>query len=365
MKMGLSKLILNIALAIVDFLTFFIHTDPKRITFISLTQDHLTSDFLKISNQLEKEGLYDLHYNLIVFKKNIWGDMHYFFNCLKQLIECKKSALVILNDNNYVISTRKPKNTKVLQVWHATGAIKKFGNQIQRQYPIQNYDAVLCSSEFWKDVYMKSFGVRKEQIHCTGLPRIDDLLGKSEKDILQFYKKYPQCKNKKCILYAPTFRGNIIDGLKIHPLNLRTLEETLGDSYIILYKFHPLLGEMHCDAKNAICVNQEDLYTLMHVSDCMISDYSSILLDYSLLQKPMISYTPDLKEYEETIGLNIEYQAEFPGDICKDEKEVIHAIQNLKTYDYKKLNEFRNKYIIHSDSKNTKRVVNLIHECLR
>ena len=360
--MGLSKFILNIALKIVDVLTFFIHTKPNRITFISLTQDHLSSDFLLLYEQLKKSNSYDLHTNLIVFKKNLWGDFLYFLNCLKQLVECKQSELVILNDNNYVISTCKPKHTKVLQIWHATGAIKQFGNQIQRQYPIQNYDAIVCSSAYWKPVYAKAFGVREEQVYSTGMPRVDCLIHKDEQKIHDFYEKYPQCKHKKCILYAPTFRGNIIDGLKIDPLNIKALEQSLGKEYIFLYKFHPLFQDMKCECESAIDVHKEDLYTLMHISDCMISDYSSILLDYSLLKKPMIAYVADLEEYKNTIGLNIDYD-EFPGSICKNEPEVLKAIQTLDAFDFDLLRSFQQKYIVHMDGNNTNRVVQLM-DCM-
>ena len=155
--MGLSKIILNIALKIVDILTFYIHPKKNHITFISLTQSELSSDFKLIDKQLRHENKYDIHYILLMFEKNLWGDFKYFLNCLKQLVEIKKSSLVILNDNNYVISHMKPKNVKVLQIWHACGAVKKFGNQIKRQYPVQNYDYVLCNAEYWKDPYSQAF----------------------------------------------------------------------------------------------------------------------------------------------------------------------------------------------------------------
>ncbi len=99
--------------------------------------------------------------------------------------------------------------------------------------------------------------------------------------------KYPELKDKKLCLYAPTFRGNIIDGLKI-----QSFDFTVKD-YVVLYKFHPLLGDIQCNG--GVNMNKEDLYTLMQVSDCLISDYSSVIFDYSLLNKPMISYIPDVK----------------------------------------------------------------------
>ena len=105
--MSWQKWILNIALSIVDILTFWIKPQKKRITFVSMTMDHYTEDFLLLKNELEKE--YDVHSNLIVFQKNLWGKLGYFFNCLKQEIDFKRSSLVILNDNNYVLSRKKPK----------------------------------------------------------------------------------------------------------------------------------------------------------------------------------------------------------------------------------------------------------------
>lgn len=90
---------------------------------------------------------------------------------------------------------------------------KKFGNQIKRQYPVRNYDYVLCNAEYWKEPYSKAFGVDKDQVLVTGMPRVDTLLNADRTD--EFFLKYPQLKGKKLCLYAPTFRGNIIDGFKI------------------------------------------------------------------------------------------------------------------------------------------------------
>lgn len=360
--MSLQKLILGFSLWLVDVLTFFVKQDPNRITFVSLTQDHLMSDFFLIDEYLKKES-FDVHYNLIVFEKNWMGDLKYFFNCLKQLIDLKKSRLVIINDNNFVISHRKPKKTKVLQVWHACGAIKKFGNEIHRQYPIRNYDAILANAKAWQPIYASSFGVREDQVYVTGMPRLDTLLDwkQQEAKIKEFYCKYPQCKNKKLYLYAPTFRGNIIDGFQIQSIDFKKLEDELTDC-IFLCKFHPLLKEAHVDSTIVVNVNEEDLYTLFGVSDCLISDYSSIFLDYSLLNKPMIAYVDDLESYEQTIGLNVDLRREFPGPVCFDEEQLVESLKHL-TID-PRLKTFQEKYVVYTDGKNTERVVSLIRELM-
>ncbi|MBQ0065648.1 MAG: CDP-glycerol glycerophosphotransferase family protein [Firmicutes bacterium] len=360
--MGLSKKILNIALAIIDVLTFFIHPKKGRILFNSLTQKELSSDFKSIYEALEKEGKYDLRTNLLVFEKNLKGDFLYFLNCLKQLVIMKSCELVILNDNNYIVSMKKPKGVKVLQTWHACGAVKKFGNQIKRQYPVRNYDALLCNAEYWKDSFSEAFGIDSKNIYTTGLPRIDELLTVDKKE--NFYQKFPECRGKKLVLYAPTFRGNIIDGLKVNSFDLERVSKALGEDYKILYKFHPLLKNVVVEGNNLVNTNGEDLYMLMQVSDCMISDYSSIFFDYSLLDKKMIGYTPDYEEYNQTIGYNMDYKKDFAGPVCIDEEELIQAILEEDTYSsQRKL--FQEKFMEHKDGKNTERVVQLINNLMR
>ena len=350
--MGLKKIILNIALQIVNVCTFFLHPKKNRITFISLTQKELTSDFKLIYDGLVQENKYDIHCVLLVFKKNLWGNLKYFLNCLYQLIEIKQSSLVILNDNNYVISHMCPKNVKVMQVWHACGAVKKFGNQIKRQYPINNYDYVLCNAPYWKDCFSEAFHVRKEQVLVTGSARIDTLLNEDKRK--EFYLKYPELRDKKLCLYAPTFRGNIIDGFRIQSFDFTKIKD-----YVLLYKFHPLLGNI--EYPGGINMNHEDLYTLMQVSDCMISDYSSVIFDYSLLCKPMISYIPDIENYKDEIGLNMDYKKDFPGPICTNEDELIDALQS-NDFDLNKTISFQEKYMFYKDGKNTERIIEKISE---
>lgn len=358
--MGLAKKILNIALAVVNVLTFYIRRQPNRITFISLTSDTLTSDFKLMDDMLKESGKYDIHYNLIRFEQNMMGDLKYFFNCLKQLVEMKKSALIILNDNNYIVSTRKPKGCKVLQIWHACGAVKKFGNEIKRQYPINNYDYVLSNADYWKPVYAKSFNVDPNQVITTGMPRLDTLLKNQETD--SFYQKYPECKGKKLLLYAPTFRGNIIDGFKMITPDITKIN--LDPDTLILYKFHPLLGDMKLEGKQCINMNAEDLYTLMNVCDVLISDYSSVFFDWSLLNKPYISYIPDMDNYKETIGLNIDYENDFPGPVCHNEKELSDALYADGSVYLDKRKKFKEKYMKYDDGQNTKRVVQFIEHIL-
>ena len=356
--MSWQKWILNIVLSILDICTFWMKPNPKRITFVSMTMNEYSEDFLLLKEALEQD--YEIDSNLIVFQKNILGKLGYFFNCLKQEIDFKKSSLVILNDNNYVLSRKKPKGCHVLQVWHACGAIKKFGNEINRSYTIENYDSVLCNAQAWKPIYARSFGVDENQIQVTGMPRVDRLL--KGMDTKSFYAKYPQCKGKKLCLYAPTFRGNILEGFQHHSFDIPKVQEQLKD-WTILVKFHPLLEDVELKNTSAINVSKEDLYELMQVSDCLISDYSSVILDYSLLHRPIIGYMNDMDQYQETIGLNID-ASEYPGPICYNEDQLIQTIQKVDSLDIAPVIQFQEKYMVYVDGKNTDRTVQYIHSIL-
>ena len=109
-------------------------------------------------------------------KTSLWMNFLYFLNTIRQIFVINTSALVIISDNNYVISRFKRKGVKVLQVWHAAGAIKKFGNAIHREYPIANYDQVICNGAYWKKPYSEAFNVSEEHVSVTGMPRLDHLL---------------------------------------------------------------------------------------------------------------------------------------------------------------------------------------------
>ena len=249
----------------------------------------------------------------------------------------------------------------MLQIWHGPGAGKKFGNQIKRQYPIQNYDYVICNAEYWKESYKEAFGVSEDHIIVTGLPRMDELVDDEciEKKVNHFYSKYPQCKDKKLYFYAPTFRGNIIDGLIMESMDFNLVD--LEDDEMILCKYHPLMKDVDIQNDKVINVTRENLYELMFVSDVLISDYSSVIFDYTLLNKPMIGFVQDYEKYKETIGFNIDFYNQFPGPICTNEKELNTVLDHPIYID----TTFQSKYVKYKDGKNTQRVVELIEQIMK
>lgn len=364
--MGIQKMILNIILTIESLIISMFKIKKNKVTFISLESEQLTSDFEFIYNQLDLKE-FDVHLCLIKYHKDLWGQFLYFMNCIKQLYLINTSRIVLLHDNNYVVSHFKRKGVIVLQVWHACGAIKKFGNAIEREYPIANYDYVLATSVYWQDAYSQAFSVPRSHVLPIGLPRTDELFDHQWLDDRkkELYQKYPELQNKKVILYAPTFRGNIYKGFTAVPFDALSIIKQLPDDYVLLYKFHPLMGNYQlADDQRIINMNHEDTHALFSISDYLISDYSSIVFDYMILEKNLLFFVPDLDDYSKSLGVFVDLN-DFQCPMCQNEDEIVNAIKN-NLCEVKHMKEIKNVFFNYQDGLSTQRVIDflrgIIHE---
>jgi len=359
--MGLKQTIIHILLS---FLNIFAKRRPvkhNRIAFVTNESDHLTGDLKLIYDMLEKQGTYELVPVLIDYtEKTMKNNFLYMLNCFRQLFVISTSKLVLITDNNYVISNFKREGVTVVQIWHAAGAIKKFGNAIERAYPIAGYDYVIANAPYWKKPYSQAFSVPEDHVEITGMPRLDALCDNTyiRESQAWFYKKHPQLKDKKILLYAPTFRGDLYQGFTSVPFDAQKVLSDLDEDWVILYKYHPLLKGAHLeDSDRVINMNGENTHRLFCVADALVSDYSSIIFDFALLDKPMYFFVPDFDQYFTERGLFVDYEKVMPGAIVHDERELALAVCANRDYD---IQAFRDMFMTWSDGENTKRVCALI-----
>ena len=362
--MGFKKIILNIILGFINIFLKMMKINAHQVAFVSLESAHLESDLLLIYDELSKDKNLIIKKVLIGYdKNNLIQDFLYMLNCIRQIIIINTSKVVFIRDNNYVISNFKREEVKVIQVWHACGAIKKFGNVIDREYPIQNYDYVLSNSDYWKEPYSQAFGITQKHVMTTGMPRVDCLCQKEylQKTRKQLLKKYPMLEGKRVILYAPTFRGNIYKGFQSVPFDALKVMKSLGEDDYLLYKFHPLLKDVQLAQHDRIInMNHEDTHALFTISDILVSDFSSIIFDYSLLNKPMCFFVPDLDQYLENLGCFVDYHT-MPGPICHSENELISALSSKQEYD---VEGFKERFFKYQDGHNIDRVINMTYQIL-
>lgn len=324
----------------------------NKIVYISRQFNHPTLDFKLLVEAVE--GLDSNVQNVILTKrieKGLLNSISYILHIFKQLYHISTAKVVVVDTYCIPVSVLKhKKDTKFIQIWHALGAIKKFGYQTinkpsgtdektaQIMCMHKNYDYVLAPSEITKDLYLEAFNVKEEQIKYIALPRVDYILQK--KDPEKIYEQYPQLKEKINVLYVPTFRK----GKKIR-IN-RLIENFDTEKYNLIIKLHPL-DKKEYEYKEKEGVIYDDKFTsyeLLEVTDRIITDYSSLAIETSLLNKPLYFYTYDIKYYEEDPGLNFDFKNEKIGKyMAKKPEELLELLE--QEYDFSALEDFRNRYI--------------------
>ena len=211
------------------------------------------------------------------------------------------------------------------------------------------WDYLVVQSDKASKITASCYAYNKEFLR-TGYPRNDILFEKNNKEDIQNLKeKLGIPSDKKVIMYAPTWRKrNYFD---IH-MDLEDMKNRLGNEYVLLLRIHPFAyGGFDKKILNDFVYNfstygsVEELYL---VSDIVITDYSSVMFDYTILNRPILFYTYDLEEYRDYLrGFNFDFEHEAPGPLVETYSELVETIQNIdnisKEYD-NQLQKFRNKF---------------------
>lgn len=369
----MKKLFLSIILYIerfgMSFVYFFIKFFPiqkNKITMLSRQSNDINIDFKMLLDEFSNQ---DKNIKVKVLckevPKNIIGRIKYCFFLIICLYHISTSKVCIIDGYSIPISCLKhKKNLKIIQIWHSLGAIKQFGKQVidkkegskseisKIMKMHQNYDYVLCASDATREFYKQGFGVDESKILKLGMPRIDYLLGKDEKinkKIENLYKDYPNLKEKKTILYVPTFR----QGKSVHIYDLINSVNT--DEYNLIIKLHPL-DKTIVDSKYTIN-NKYSTFDLLKIADYVITDYSALSLETSILDnKQLYFYLYDIEDYKMDRGLNVNLREEMPNYTFSNVDDIIKNIQE-DNYNFEELKKFRDKYVQTVDTNNSKRIV--------
>lgn len=350
----------------------------NRIVFISSRRTDLTGNFEYVHNLLLEDPSLDLRFVLddrSVKKMSI-------ANLARFGYYAATSKVILIDDFTpmlYCLPIRP--ETKVIQLWHACGAFKTFGygrlgkqgGQKQNNSAHRNYDYAIVSSTEIAKFYAEGFGISLEKAVATGVPRTDIFFDEAyKKRVTQsFYEKYPKLKEKKILLFAPTFRGNgkLSGFYPVQKFDVKEVYEQLNGEYAIILKHHPFvhdrneIPEEYADYILDLS-DESELNDLLFVTDLLITDYSSVVFEASLLNIPMVFYAFDLQRYISTRGFYYEYEQLVPGKITTSFRQLIHAIQK-EDFEQEKQEAFRARFFDDLDGKATKRTVDLIYRALK
>ena len=295
-----------------------------------------------------------------------YAGIQYFYYLAKSkywIVNCKLPGYVI-----------KKEGQIYLQTWHGT-PLKRLAHDIKigddatfyrskmsresmvKTYvkDVEWYDYFISPYSFSTEKFKSAFRVEEEKLIETGYPRNDFISNITDKEILNIKEKYNIPKDKKVILYAPTWRDNSFSDkgyiFKLQ-VDFNLWKEKLGDEYVVIFKPHYLIFNKYInDELNGFLYSIDenvDINELYVISDILITDYSSVLFDYSILNRPIIFYMYDLDDYKENIrGFYLDVNNDLPGEIITKEEDLINTvldIENYKLNNKDRLEKFNKKF---------------------
>lgn len=348
----------------------------EKVLLLALKGETLEGNLRMVDEALAKRGGWDVHTHFL--REGAVSQVRYVLNSVAMLWDMSTAKYVFLDYSCNVpgrVSIRK--ETMVVQLWHGCGAFKKFGlstaslrygctREEQLKYSYYKYcDLVTVSSPEAVWAYEDATGLPREKIQPLGVCRTDVFFqeefirGARER----FAARLPFVRGKKVILFAPTFRGDDHEARTSEAFSIPAFYEAFSDQYVLVIKHHPYVkhppqipeeyGKFAVDVSGRMGI--EDL---LCVADLCISDYSSLVFEYSLFEKPMIFFAYDLEEYFDWRGFYYDYDELTPGPVCRTNEEMIDYIRNIdRLFDREKVARFRDKFMSACDGHSTERIL--------
>lgn len=261
------------------------------------------------------------------------------------------------------------------QLWHAGYGFKaagfaRFGRDGSPRLDCghRQYTYAICGSRELTPVYSEVFGIEEEAILPTGLPRVDEFLDTTyaRHARASFFNGHPELASKRIVLFAPTYRGRGSTNAyyDYQCLDFQALADWCGAETVILFRMHQFIRTPPPIPKEFASrlidfSSYPNTNPLLYSADVLITDYSSIVYEYSLLNRPILFFAYDEALYGATRGLHGNYREIAPGKICSNFNELMSALQN-EDFELERVEDYRNRYFDYTDTKSTDRVIDQI-----
>ncbi|CAN5604921.1 hypothetical protein BH23CHL7_BH23CHL7_12330 [soil metagenome] len=227
--------------------------------------------------------------------------------------------------------------TKVIQVWHAASAVKRFGMDTatppaepERTFLHRYYDTVVVSAEGVREPYARALRTPLDKVLALGTPRTDFFFDEAAMAgaRARLLAAHPSLEGRQVILYAPTFRGRG-KGKHVAPgLDAQQLRAALPADHALVLKTHPNLDPTLTPRAgyDVIADHTAEINDWLALADIFITDYSSSVFEYALLRRPLILMVGDLAEYEREPGMHVDYRGAMIGTQVTTTDEVAQVI---------------------------------------
>lgn len=327
-------------------LALFRKNDGTHILFMSETRVPMGGNLKALDDRLKERNLDEKYKISYSFSKTLQQSKWKTFLTWSRLLWLiAKQDIIFVDDYVPIFKTiHLRKDTQLIQLWHAGVGFKSVGysrfGRTGSPLPLDSchrqYTNAVVGGKGLIDVYEEVFGIPKTSILPYGLARLDGYMDPDRilKYRKKFYERYPELKEKKIILFAPTYRGKTQDEA-YYPadwIDSEQIRKLCGSEYVFAYKMHPFITEkVKIDKKCRSFIydfsEEKDINELFYVTEILITDFSSNIYEFSLQKKPIIFFAPDKDFYQLTRGVHRTLD-EAPGTVCTRFEEVIDTVHN-------------------------------------
>ena len=305
------------------------------------------------------------------------------FRAIRQAAKLVAEARVIVLEDFYpqIHALNLRPETKLVQLWHACGAFKMFGLSETGRLEIlgqntknhRSYSLAFVSSEKMVPFYSEAFGIAERQVLPVGVPRTDVFFkeGYREAAAVALQERYPVLKEKRVLLFAPTFRG---DGKNTgyYPMERFDVDafiEGMPEDTVLIIKNHPFMHKRFAVAEGnrervLDMTGKENINDLLLLTDVLITDYSSVIFEAALLKVPIVFYVFDLEEYMASRNLYFDFESFAPGSRIKEFDKLVTVVRMIlrgeRKEEEKRIKRFCDYFLDALDGKSTERAVEVL-----
>jgi len=272
------------------------------------------------------------------YRYDLAGKIGYLLRLVRATVVVHTSGLVIV-DNAYfpVHVARHRPGVTVVQVWHAPGALKRFGADAlgglaepERTFLHRHYDYVVAPGEACREPWSRALRTPLDRVLPLGTPRTDRFFDSAALDAARERRlaAHPALRGRRVVLYAPTFRGRGRRKEGTAALDGTELRAGLPASYALVIKSHPNLdpATQPTAGFDVVADPASDMNDWLALADVLVTDYSSSIFEWALLRRPLVLLVDDLEAYEHDPGLYLDYRTEMIGTQVRDTAGVVQAV---------------------------------------
>jgi CDP-glycerol glycerophosphotransferase (TagB/SpsB family) len=262
------------------------------------------------------------------------GKLAYLLRLVRGTYLLRTSSLFVI-DNAYlpVHVARHRAGTTVVQVWHAVGALKRFGADVagglrgpERQFLHRHYDYVVCAGERSREPWSRAFRTPLDRVLPLGVARTDFFFDPAALAAARerIVRAYPALRDGRVIVYAPTFRGRGRGKQPAPGFDPAAVRAALPEDHRLALKSHPNLDPrlVRTEGFDAVIDPSVEMNEVFAAADVLVTDYSSSIFEWALLRRPLVLLTSDLAAYEQDPGLYLDPRADLIGDRVDDPSEL-------------------------------------------